>query len=158
MSDLPASGIAGLRVRVQSLLPYVSPLLLCLIAVAQLRLTRTESLTPWKGGGFGMFSTNDPGPYRQIGIRIYGTWGERDIPIPATLSDETYRRALYMPSRRHLEKFAQEVASSEAARGIPVSEVRIAIWRMSYDPGTLLPSLEVVRDMIVEVPPLRRQS
>lgn len=40
------------------LLSLIPAILLSIVAAAQVRLTRTEQLTPWKGGGFGMFSTN----------------------------------------------------------------------------------------------------
>jgi len=34
------------------------PILMCLIALNQIRMAKNYHLSPWNGGGFGMFSTN----------------------------------------------------------------------------------------------------
>jgi hypothetical protein len=51
----PPRGTMGNTRSWRELAPLAPAILLCVIAIAQLRLTRTEHLTPWKGGGFGMF-------------------------------------------------------------------------------------------------------
>lgn len=138
------------------MLPFLPAILLCLVAAAQQRLTRTDGLTAWKGGGFGMFSTTDMGP-RLIGIRIRGPWGERDIPPPAAMSDEAYTDVLLFPSEENIRDLALNIAAIETAGGTSVSRVRIAVWRLSYDPRTLRPAPEVVRDRIVDIPVSRRR-
>jgi hypothetical protein len=40
--------------------------LLLLVACAQMILTRTDHLSPWKGGGFGMFASVDGLPFRWV--------------------------------------------------------------------------------------------
>src|SRR5262249_8435137 len=40
------------------------------IASRQIALTRREGLTPWKGGGFGMFATLDHGGHRRVRIVV----------------------------------------------------------------------------------------
>ena len=37
---------------------YAIPLLMCLIALNQIRMAKRQHLDPWKGGGFGMFASN----------------------------------------------------------------------------------------------------
>jgi hypothetical protein len=125
-------------------------ILLCVVAGAQLRLTRTEHLTPWKGGGFGMFSTNDDGVSRPMGIRVSGQGGDREIDIPASLSGEAYRTS-QLPSKRRLTRLGREIAALERAEGAPVSRVHLAVWRMSYDPRTLAARPALVRDLIVDI-------
>jgi hypothetical protein len=69
-----------------------SPLLLCAIACLQIYLAMTKSLSPWKGGGFGMFSTVDSPDARFL--RIYLVNG----------NEET---AVLLPD--HLKKLGREV-------------------------------------------------
>jgi hypothetical protein len=135
----------------RELAPLAPAILLCIIAVAQLRLTRTEHLTPWKGGGFGMFSTNDDGLSRPMGIRISGPDGDREITIPASLSRQAYEASM-LPSRHRLIRLGREIATLERAEGASVSRVRLAVWRLSYDPRTLAPRPVLVRDFLVDIP------
>ena len=46
------------------------PVLLVIVAVSQIVVARTADLTPWKGGGFGMFATLDHGAYRGVDIVV----------------------------------------------------------------------------------------
>lgn len=141
--------------RRHALLSLIPALLLSIVAIAQVRLTRTELLTPWKGGGFGMFSTTDDGVTRRVGIRVSGSDGEREIAIPPPL----YRHALeavILPSHSRLVALGRRVADFEATRGGPVSAVRIAVWRMAYDPQTLEARPVIVRDVLVPVPGVDR--
>ena len=131
------------------LLSLIPAILLSIVAAAQVRLTRTEQLTPWKGGGFGMFSTTDDGVGRPMGIRISGPGGDREIGVPEPLAGQAYRASL-LPSRRRLSRLGHDVAGRASARGAEVSQVRIAVWRMSYDPRSLAPEPVVVRDLIVD--------
>lgn len=138
----------------RDLMPLAPAILLCLVAVAQVYLTRAERLTPWKGGGFGMFSTNDDGS-RPIGIRISGPAGDHAVSIPTALSGQWYRASL-LPSRRRLTRLGREIAAIERANGVAVSQVRLAVWRMGYDPRTLAGEPVLVRDLVVDVSASRR--
>ena len=75
-----------------------SPLLLCAIACLQIYLAMTKSLSPWKGGGFGMFSTVDSPDARFL--RIYLVNG----------NEET---AVLLPD--HLKKLGREVQTIPSA-------------------------------------------
>ncbi len=129
--------------------------MLSIVAIAEVRLTRTEMLSPWKGGGFGMFSTTDDGVTRRMGVRVSGPDGERDIALPAPLSRQAYE-AVVFPSRTRLRSLGRRIAGFEAARGHSVSAVRIAVWRMAYDRETLEARPVVVRDVLVPIPPIDR--
>ncbi|HJU87693.1 MAG TPA: hypothetical protein VJ788_10020 [Gemmatimonadota bacterium] len=131
-------------------LALIPAMLLSIVAAAQVRLTRTEQLTPWKGGGFGMFSTTDDGVGRPMAIRVSGPAGDRDIGVPEPLAEEAYRASL-LPSRRRLSGLAREVAALVSSGESEVTHVRIAVWRMSYDPRTLSAQPAVVRDLVVDV-------
>jgi hypothetical protein len=132
------------------LLPLIPAILLSIVAAVQVRMTRTEALTPWKGGGFGMFSTTDDGVGRPMAIRISGPAGDREIGVPEPLAQEAYRGSL-LPSRRRLSRLAREVAARTTSPEFQVTHVRIAVWRMSYDPRTLSARPAVVRDLTFDV-------
>jgi hypothetical protein len=55
------------------------PIILTAVAGYQVYRTRTYATTPWKGGGFGMFSTIDFPPARVH--RVYLVLGELSIPV-----------------------------------------------------------------------------
>ena len=53
--------------------PRTAPaLLLALVAVCQIVLAKTADLTPWKGGGFGMFATLDHNAHRRLEVVVAG--------------------------------------------------------------------------------------
>jgi len=57
---------------------YTAPALLSALAIAQLIMGTQFDLSPWKGGGFGMFSTVDSPAGRMV--RVYLDTGETEIP------------------------------------------------------------------------------
>ena len=117
--------------------------------MVQVYLTRVEDLTPWKGGGFGMFSSNDDGLNRTIRFRIHEPQRSRDLGVPPELQSRVHR-ALVLPTEKRLKALGREIARIEAApAGAPIVSVRIAVWRLDYDPRTLAPQLEVLRDVII---------
>jgi hypothetical protein len=63
----------------QTYYAFVAPLVLIGIACLQLYLAHSHHLTPWKGGGFGMFSTVDSQGARFL--RIYLLTAEGEVPM-----------------------------------------------------------------------------
>jgi hypothetical protein len=86
-----------------------------------------------------------------MGIRISGPDGDREITIPASLSRQAYEASL-LPSRHRLIRLGRKIAALEHAEGASVSRVRLAVWRLSYDPRTLAPRPVLVRDFLVDIP------
>jgi hypothetical protein len=89
---------------------YVAPSLLLAVAGLQMLLAGTASLSPWKGGGFGMFSTVDAPSARFL--RVYLITGGREIPV--LLPDQLRPLAAEiktMPRARRLRDLACKVAS-----------------------------------------------
>lgn len=137
-----------------SLLPFVPAVLLCLVAVVQVYLTRTDFLNPWKGGGFGMFSTSVGVTSRVIRIWISGPEGVLEIQ-PADQETRpgarTTLRAVAFPSERNMRDVARSIATTKGARESKISRVRITIWHPEHDVETLAPHLELLRDRVFEV-------
>ena len=61
----------------------VPPLLLFVMAVIQIALARTADLTPWKGGGFGMFATLDHAAYRAVDIVVDAPDRSEALEVPS---------------------------------------------------------------------------
>ena len=86
-----------------------SPILLCAIACLQIFLAMTRSLSPWKGGGFGMFSTVDSPDARFLRIYLVNGSEETAVLLPDNL--KTLGRELQtIPSDALASDLAQRLA------------------------------------------------
>ena len=124
--------------------------LLLVVAFAQVMLATTAGLSPWKGGGFGMFSTTDDGGRRYV--RIYVTAADRseEIAIAPSLEDAS-RRASVLPSDAALSHLALQVAERERRHRRAVETVRIEVWRVEYARGTLAATTRLTREFVYRV-------
>ncbi|MEZ5943252.1 MAG: hypothetical protein R3C18_17805 [Planctomycetaceae bacterium] len=97
--------------------PYWLPsLVLILVAINQLRLAHETNLSPWKGGGFGMFSTIDSPGERLLHAEWVFADSNQSIPldIPEHLSADL-RKLTHLPSRKQLQILASKLQASPAA-------------------------------------------
>lgn len=133
----------GAWARAASLVP---PVLLVGVALVQIALAHTRDLSPWLGGGFGMFATTDGRDWRHVHVTAERPGLVRDVPIPASLYDLS-RRARAEPTRARLRALALRAADAEGVR--TVSTFRIVLWRTRFEPRTLTPSSHALREVIV---------
>jgi hypothetical protein len=96
------------RLRLVVGLPYLPIALLIFVALSQFILAHTVDLSPWLGGGFGMFSTTDDGVNRELRVFTTGAEGEEEREIPETLAD-LEQRARVLPSPPRLRAFATPI-------------------------------------------------
>jgi hypothetical protein len=102
MTRLAAPQVDGLR-------RLAVPALLIVVACAQIYFAKTHDLTPWKGGGFGMFSTVDDPKARWV--RFYAITNGREIPTGAPDQfDRPIARLRAMPSQQALQQLADDYA------------------------------------------------
>lgn len=99
------------RFRLQRLLPLIAPGLLVLVACVQMALVRTHDLTPWKGGGFGMFSTLDSPVTRALRVVLLTEEGEAVVALPNL--NVRKERLLNMPDEGVLSGLAAHAARDE---------------------------------------------
>jgi len=123
------------------------PLLLLAVAVTQIALVRTLHLSPWKGGGFGMFASVDGLPFRAVRIQVSAADRSEELVVPPSLQPLADAAAT-LPRRASLERLAQGVFTRERRRGRAADLVRIEVWRVDYTPAlesswTLLSDLSV---------------
>jgi hypothetical protein len=126
--------------------------LLLVIACIQVTLVMTAGLSPWKGGGFGMFSTTDDGGRRYVRVFVSAVDRSEEITISASL-DDAARRAALLPKDAELSRLARQVVERERRHQRPVEMVRIEAWRVGYARDTLAASTRLTREFIYRVDP-----
>jgi hypothetical protein len=114
-------------------------------AAAQLAIARTADLSPWKGGGFGMFSTTDDAGRRRVRVFVAAPERSEELAIPPSLQDVA-KRAAVLPSDAWFRRLARGVAAREHRYGRPVATVRIEAWRIDYAPDTLAATTRLIRE------------
>lgn len=106
---------------------WLPTVLLLAVAGVQVALVRTAHLTPWKGGGFGMFAAVDGGAVRSVRIVLEGPDRSEMLAVPPSLELDA-ERVIALPIERWLVDFAERVAAREARRGSPVTRVIVEVW------------------------------
>jgi hypothetical protein len=97
------------------MLASLAPALLCCVALLQFVLTKTSALSPWKGGGFGMFSTVDSPAARFLRITLLTDDGGIRALNPSELRTlELQLRT--MPTRSRATELADKLAAGTWTR------------------------------------------
>jgi len=118
--------------------------LLAVVAAMQIVLTQVQMLSPWKGGGFGMFSTLDERPFRYVRMFVRAPERSEELAVPPSL-EELAASAEILPSDLQLERLARAVVAREHRRGQPADEVRLEVWRVEFATGSLAPRDHLLR-------------
>ncbi|MGI9327048.1 MAG: hypothetical protein ACR2PZ_17655 [Pseudomonadales bacterium] len=128
-----------LLVRWAQALPIVC--LLC-VALNQARLVYNDDLSPWSGGGFGMFSTTDAATDRHL--HVYQTTAalRRELAVPYELADAV-RSVLALPGDRQMRYLI--TALTEHGLIASGSSIEIQVWSKRYDRERLRPQSRVLR-------------
>ena len=139
--------VSRLRAEWRTMLPVG---VLLAVAAAQLNLARTAGLSPWKGGGFGMFSTTDDAGRRLVRVFVSAPERSEEMAIPPSLVDAA-RRAAVLPTDGELARLARSVVDREGRYQRPVDTVRIEAWRIDYAPETLAATTRLLREFVYRV-------
>ncbi|MGH7803022.1 MAG: hypothetical protein ACREQJ_01635 [Candidatus Binatia bacterium] len=129
-----------------------APVLLLLVAANHLYQVRANGMTPWKGGGFGMFSTLD---VRFIRVRLLGDSRDRALRIPPEAKEHA-AAVREVPTRDRVRELARAVARrlNRSAAQPPGrharSDVRVEVWRARFEPGRTELHAEKIAEEIVE--------
>lgn len=124
--------------------------LLLAVACAQVTFTKAAGLSPWKGGGFGMFSTTDDAGRRRVRVFVSASERSEEMTIPPSLEDLA-RRAAVLPTDDLLSRLARGVVAREDRYQRAVDTVRIETWRIDYAPGTLAATTRLLREYVYRV-------
>ena len=124
--------------------------LLGVVAMAQIILALGGGLTPWKGGGFGMFSTLDHGAFRRVEVVVDGPERSEGLAIPPSLEELAARTAAY-PADWLLRSLAEIVVARERRYNRPVTRVTLSVWRTEFDPVHLTAIEHPLRSFVYDV-------
>ena len=124
-------------------------LLLVAVAATQMALSLTAGLSPWKGGGFGMFASNDGLTFRQVRVFVAAPSRSEEILVPPSLVHDAAVAATF-PRPQALEALAQSIAARERRYGRDVETVRVEVSRTVFSP-TLEATRAPVRTLTVHV-------
>jgi hypothetical protein len=153
--------------------------LLCVVALHQAYRVSREGLTPWKGGGFGMFSTIDSQAERFVRLSVTTAGGETlAVPIPAeyrrqidrarllpwapataTLAADLLRQAWVRAESQSSGGSSSPARVRLATRGalpdgqpIGAAAMRIEIYTVSFDPTSHRLSTRLLRAVEARTP------
>jgi hypothetical protein len=119
------------------LLSIVAPGLLVTVAVAQLVVAQVSDLTPWRGGGFGMFSTVDGHDARFARISLELTDGTlralNDTALAAPSLDEAITNYLALPGQHYARVVADTIVAAGHTAGDDVAWLHLEAWTVEYD-------------------------
>jgi len=132
---------------VAKILPYTPGVLLLFVACVQIYLAQTANLSPWKGGGFGMFSTTDGISNRSLRVYVNGPQRSEEILLEGKLQDLAARAQLF-PGNLQLEKLAREIFRDQQSKKLPIDDVSIEVWRTEYAKNDLYPTRHLVRKFV----------
>jgi hypothetical protein len=121
--------------------------LLLLVALQQIVLVRTADLSPWLGGGFGMFSTTDGRSNRHVHLYVEHPGFEREVWVPADLLD-LERRARALPSDANLRALARAIEIPPSDYGAPHT-LLVQVWKTRFEPLSLIPSSFLLREFLL---------
>lgn len=90
---------------------WLPPVLLILVSIHHFHHTHVSGLTPWKGGGFGMFSTIDDQDYRRVRIWVHvdGATYPGDVGSAFT---RDLARARFLPREKAVEKLGRKLVDA----------------------------------------------
>jgi len=123
---------------------YLPTLLLIAIAVNQLILANFFSLSPWLGGGYGMFSTTDVGSNRHIHIYAKSEGILKELIYPRDLKDIVIRTKSF-PTDTNLRRLARRI--SEIEDDSALKSIEVQVWKSQYKSKTLHPSSKMLKSV-----------
>ena len=126
-------------------------LLLAAVAAMQMALSLTAGLSPWKGGGFGMFASTDGLPFRDVRVFVTAPARSEELLIPPSLAHAA-ATAVTFPRPQALEALAHGIAERERRYGRDVETVRVEVSRTVFSP-TLEVTRAPLRTVTVHVDP-----
>lgn len=131
--------------RMAKRLAIIPPLLLLLVAGIQIYLAKTANLTPWKGGGFGMFSTNDGNANRFLRIVVSGPQRSEELLLQGNLEDLAARVQMF-PGDNQLTELAKGILQDQHKKKLPADTIYIEVFRTEFKKDTLQANTERIRE------------
>ena len=106
---------APTRMRIRQFILFAAiPLIAIAVAARQLYLSKTDTLSTWKGGGMGMFASADSAETRFLRIWMGPPGGEEHAIMGLTnIQRKINSEGLWYPSRARFEPLARSLKTSK---------------------------------------------
>jgi hypothetical protein len=124
--------------------------LLVSVALVQIVLARSAGLSPWKGGGFGMFASTDGTAARYVRLYVRAPERSEEVVVRPSFEGEAARARLF-PSTFYLTRLARAVAARERRYQREVETVTVQVWRVVYEGHPLRAHERMIRELTVNV-------
>ena len=132
----------NLPIIIKQIFSYLPILFFILIAGHHFYLVHNQHLSPWLGGGYGMFSSTDYGPSRFIKILgLKDNIIQEEVEIPEHLS-ALGQQVRSLPNNKNIQHLAIELENYFAFNQHVFPVIRVEIWKTLYDSQTLKPSYQ----------------
>jgi hypothetical protein len=136
--------------------PLIPTALLVVVAITQVMLARTADLSPWKGGGFGMFSTTDGTAARYVRLFVDAPERSEELTVADSL-DFAAARAELFPSDRFMTRLGEAAGARELRNGRDAETVRVEVWRIEFSEEPLRGTGRRLRSLTVPIAPVEQQ-
>ena len=112
----------------------------------QIGLALGAHLSPWLGGGFGMFASTDTWGRREVAA-VAVREGLRRTLEPMNDAPGAARRAAALPSVAQLRALARELAALPSPDEAPLLAIELRVWRVRFERETLTPHRVLLRTL-----------
>lgn len=116
------------------------PLVLTTVAVRQVVLARTAGLSPWHGGGFGMFASIDRDEWRQLETTLVACDGNPVVldsdKVSQILGEKSYIHLTTLPTSAQLQFAGQRLIDAQAPGC--VRQVQLQVSRLIFKDNTIV--------------------
>ncbi len=134
-------------------LAWALPVVLIVVALTQISLAHTRDLTPWKGGGFGMFSTVDLLTYRPLKAEFATDRGlipvdVHDFRDASDHASKIYTNARGLPDDRRLGQLSDLMFQAEWVVTDGVAE--FSTWLDDPGDGPVIRDADEPGDIVVD--------
>jgi hypothetical protein len=151
------------------------PVLLAVVALTQITAAHAADLTPWKGGGFGMFTNIDRIIERSLHITVYTSSGEAvvltDTETAAQIAEalaQRSKRVRAMPDTKTLRELGYAVLNTGVYLASPpgapprytleptgtepleIESVRLQVRGIRFNPESSTAELRPIKELLVE--------
>jgi len=133
--------------KLKGLFSYLPIIVFLIIVLHHCYWIFQANLSPWLGGGYGMFSTTDYGPSRYI--MVYGLEDniiKEQIEIPESFSNVA-RKLRSLPNINNLQELALEMENYLRLSQYGFPHFRIEVWSTRYHKKTLIPSFYLLNKL-----------
>jgi hypothetical protein len=124
--------------------------LLLSVAITQVLLVKVADLSPWKGGGFGMFATTDGTAFRYVRLFVDAPGRSEELNLTDSLEFDAVRAQLF-PSQRFLTRLGEAAGARELRYGREAATVRVEVWKVEFSDQPLRANERRLRSLTIPI-------